>query len=129
MDKKKNSNVFVYKITNKARFTENKQDLKGLRFHHIEKIGTSGTVRILDYESSLFALHNKQNVRLSNELCKRTTYNLMYDDYYDNMNSARIDLNGSYDDVNLDNIDLYPDLENYVESENRYQNLIDGWRA
>jgi len=119
MDKKMNSDVFVYHISNKARFTRNTGDTMGLRFHHIEKIRTDKSVKILDYKRSLMALHNTQNTRISEELCNSTTYNLMWDDYYDNMQVAS-DLNGLYDEHNVVDLD-------YIESENKAQNRRDGW--
>jgi len=122
MDKKLNSDVFCYRISNKARFTRNTGDTMGLRFHHIEKIRIDKSVKILDYKRSLMALHNKQNSRISEELCNSTTYNLMWDDYYSNMTAGRT-IDTSYDDYN--NIEL----EDYIESENRMQNRKDGYRC
>ena len=120
MDKKMNSDVFCYRISNKARFTKNTGDTMGLRFNHIEKIRTDKTVKILDYKRSLMALHNTQNSRISEQLCNQTTYNLMYDDYYDDMQVAS-DLNGSYDEHNI------VELEDYIQSEQIAQNRRDGW--
>jgi len=122
MDRKLNSDVFCYRISNKARFAKNNNDLVGLRFHHIEHIQTDKTVKILNYPSSLVALHNDKNIRMTAELCRHTTYNLIWDDYYSNMTAGRT-IDTSYDDYN--NVEL----EDYIESENRMQNRKDGYRC
>ena len=122
MDKKTNSDVFVYHISNKARFTRNTGDTMGLRFNHIEHIQTDKTVKILDYMASLVALHNDRNIRMTPDLCRHTTYNLIWDDYYSNMTAGRT-IDTSYDDYN--NVEL----EDYIESENRMQIRKDGYRC
>ena len=121
MDRKLNSDVFCYRISNKARFAKNNNDLVGLRFHHIEHIQTDKTVKILNYPSSLVALHNDKNIRMTAELCRHTTYNLIWDDYYSNMTAGRT-IDTSYDEYNVVDMD-------YIESENRSQNRKDGYRC
>ena len=122
MDKKLNSDVFCYRISNKARFTKNNNDLVGLRFHHIEQIKVDKSVKIMDYKSSLVALHNNRNVRMTTDLCRNTTYSIAWDEYETDTH-MRSDVNGSYRDDN--NVEV----DNYIESENRMQNRKDGYRC